>query len=328
MRTITVSAFLALVLVAVLVVAGTAVASVPMTAEDARAVSTADEPFIVDVMSFNIRYGSAADGENHWDHRKDLVCDVIRDREPDIVGLQEALAFQIEQILGAVPDYGVIGEGRDGVDRGEYSAILYRRDRFVVGDHETFWLSDTPEVPSQHWGNACVRICTWGRFVERFSGGRAFYVYNTHLDHVSQASREKSVRLIMERASERRHPDPVVLTGDFNAGEDNPAVRYLVGGATRASATLVSADDAQGKDATPLRLVDSFRVLYPDSGGVGTFNGFEGRTDGDKIDYVFVGPDTEVLHASIVRVHDEGRYPSDHFPVTARLQFDAGTESR
>jgi endonuclease/exonuclease/phosphatase family metal-dependent hydrolase len=127
--------------------------------------------------------------------------------------------------------------------------------------------------------------------------------------------------------SGRKHQDPVVLTGDFNAGEGNPAIRYLLGGATRASATTLSAGDATDDDATPLPLVDSFRVLYPDAGSVGTFNGFEGKTGGDKIDYVFVTPDTEVRHASIVRVHEGGRYPSDHFPVTASLLFAGNAES-
>jgi endonuclease/exonuclease/phosphatase family metal-dependent hydrolase len=324
MRVIRVTAFLALALAAVALAPRAAVATRPVVIEEGR---EEDELLAADVMSFNIRYGSAADGEDRWDKRKDLVCDIIRYQSPDVVGLQEALDFQIEYILDAVSGYGMIGEGRDGGSAGEYSAILYWADRFDVAEHGTFWLSDTPEVPSRHWGNACVRICTWGRFVERESG-RAFYLYNTHLDHVSQPSREKSVRLIMERVSERGHPDPFVLTGDFNAGEDNPAIGYLVGDATRASGTMVAAGDATGDDVTPLPLVDAFRVLYPDAGSVGTFNGFEGKTGGDKIDYVFVTPDTEVSHASILRMHDEGRYPSDHFPVTASLAFKADAETR
>lgn len=273
---------------------------------------TAAEQRAIDVMSFNIRYGTAVDGDNHWDNREAQVCEVIRDHSPDVVGLQEALGFQIGHVLATVPGYGGIGEGRDGGIAGEYSAILYRTARFNVSDSGTFWLSDTPGVPSSHWGNACVRICTWARFVDRQSG-QVFYLYNTHLDHQSQPSREKSVRLIVERIRSRAHADPFVLTGDFNAGEDNPAIRYLAGDGTEA-------------DAARPPLLDAFRVLHPDVVEVGTFNGFTGKTDGDKIDYVFVTPETEVLSAEIARTNREGRYPSDHFPVTARLRFATSPE--
>lgn len=43
------------------------------------------------VMSFNIRYGTADDGENNWDKRRDLACDLVRRQGPDVIGLQEAL---------------------------------------------------------------------------------------------------------------------------------------------------------------------------------------------------------------------------------------------
>ncbi len=261
----------------------------------------ADESLDIDVMSFNIRYGTARDGENIWDNRKKQVSDVIRQYSPDVLGLQEALRFQIDEIRTSLPEYGETGLGRDGGSEGEYSAILYRIDRFNVDESGTFWLSDTPEVPSTHWGNRIRRICSWARFFDKQSGA-AFYFYNTHLDHKSQPSREKSVRLIVDFIQKRTHQDPFVLAGDFNAGEDNPAIKYL-----------------KGKG----NMADTFRVLHPDAKDVGTFNGFQGISDGPKIDTIFVGPSTSILQASIVRTEEEGRYPSDHFPVTASLRFEA-----
>jgi len=257
------------------------------------------------VMSFNIRNGRANDGENAWKKRSDFVGDVIRDAHADVIGLQEAFRFQLDELGKQLPEFAEIGEGRDGEKLGEYSAILYRRDRFRVADSGTFWLSDTPGVKSRHWGNRYLRICTWARLQE-ISTGHGCYVFNTHFDHQSQNARLKSSALIMSRISQREHSDPVVLTCDFNADEDNPVIRMLKG--TEPSETLKSAD-----------FVDTFRVLHPDAEQVGTGGGFEGRVDGKKIDYIFVQPKSRVTAAEIIRTQRQGRFPSDHFPVTATV---------
>lgn len=258
------------------------------------------------VVSFNIRYGTASDGPDAWPHRSLLVSDVLRRAGSDFVGLQEALRFQMDAIHEAVPGYGEVGVGRDdGRRAGEYSPILYKADRWGVADSGTFWLSDTPEIPgSRTWGNELPRIVTWARFVERRSG-TAVWLFNTHFDHVSQPSRLKGAQLLATRIAERDPRDPVIVTGDFNAGEDNPAILYL----------------RNDSDRSPVRLVDTFRVLHPQAAHAGTFNGFTGRQDGPKIDYVFVEPGAEVREARIVRDHRNGRYPSDHYPVYAEIRL-------
>ncbi len=291
------------------------------TGLDTRAKASAVAPSVraadLLVMSFNIRYGTANDGENSWPNRRGMVCDVLRRYEPDVVGLQEALRFQIDGIRAALPRYAEIGVGRDdGATEGEYSAILYRKDRLEVTESGTFWLSDTPEVcGSITWGNACTRVCTWGRFVPR-DGGQAFYLFNTHLDHISQYSRDRSVILLAQRIRDRAHADPVLVTGDLNAGENNPAVRYLKGRRRLGAAK-------NGLARNPVRLVDTFRALHPEADDVGTFNGFKGNSSGDKIDYIFAQPGIEVLQATILRDNGGDRYPSDHFPVLAALCLTA-----
>jgi endonuclease/exonuclease/phosphatase family metal-dependent hydrolase len=270
----------------------------------AQSVQTpAREPLTV--MSFNIRYGTANDGDNHWNLRREFLFDVMREADADLAGLQEALDAQLGELLQALPKYGLVGVGRDdGRTRGEYAAILYRRDRFRVSDAGTFWFSDTPEVvASRSWGNRITRICTWARFVDR--DGLAFWHYNVHLDHESQPSRERSAMLLAERIAARRAPaEPVIVTGDFNVGETNPAL------------TRLTAPQPGG----PALFVDAFRVRHPDEPRAGTFNGFKfGQTAGDKIDYVLVLPGTDVLDAAIIRTSRNDRYPSDHFPVTARI---------
>jgi len=266
------------------------------------------------VMSFNVRYGAADDGENNWDKRKDLAYEVVRRQNPDVIGLQEALRSQIDDIRAALPAYGEIGVGReDGKTKGEYSAILYRKDRFEVNDSGTFWLSDTPEVPgSITWGNACTRVCTWARFLPK--SGKPFYLFNTHLDHIAQLAREKGMALILSRLSGRKYQDPIILTGDFNSGENNSVVHYLKG-----ERQLDAASNGLSKN--PLPLVDTFRVLHKDASEVRTAHGFTGSRSGAKIDYIFVQPGVEVLKAEILHDNKDNRYPSDHFPITAAIRF-------
>lgn len=253
------------------------------------------------VMSFNIRYGTATDGENHWEKRKAFLADVIRTEAPDILGVQEALDAQLRYILETVPGYAMVGVGRDdGMRAGEYSAILYRTDRLQVSRSDTFWFSDTPtRVASKTWGNNITRICTWAQF--RTTEGRTFYVYNVHFDHQSQPSREKAAALLRTTIEARDPEAPVIVTGDFNAGEGNAAMaRMLEGGLLR----------------------DTFRVRHPKASPVGTATGFTfGKVDGEKIDYVLTTPDIDVLDAAILQTAREQRYPSDHFPVTATLRL-------
>jgi endonuclease/exonuclease/phosphatase family metal-dependent hydrolase len=235
-----------------------------------------------------------------------MLFDLIRAESPDVVGLQEAFRFQIDEILAAVPGYAVTGVGRDdGLAGGETSAILFRAARLHVAEAGTFWFSDTPDVPgTRTWGTRYNRVSSWARFIDR--DGTAFYHYNLHLDHESQPSREKSTELLLSRIRSRTFPaDPVVVTGDFNAGEDNPALLTL----TRPS-------------ARPPAFVDTFRRVHPAASAVGTFTGFTyGESTGEKIDYVLVDPATEVLEAAINRTSRDNRYPSDHFPVTARIRW-------
>lgn len=256
------------------------------------------------VMTFNIRYGTADDGANAWPGRRTLVGDVITAFGPSVLGVQEALAFQLEELDALLPGYGRVGVGRDdGMEAGEFSAIFYDRARLEVVSEGTFWFSESPSEPgSTAWGATIPRICSWARFRERASG-RTFFVYNNHWDHQAQESRERSAALLLDRIGARVPAgDPVIVTGDFNAGEDNPAFRLLVGDADR--------------------LRDTFRLLHASDTVVGTFNGFEGTADGPKIDAILASPEWAVLSSAIDRTEVAGRYPSDHFPVTAVLRLD------
>lgn len=250
------------------------------------------------VMSFNIRYGTARDGADRWEVRKPRLIEVMRRHPAQVVGLQEALIGQIDDLRAAFPRYQVVGVGRsDGNTSGEFSAILYDTGRLQLLRSDTFWLSETPRVPgSKHWGNTFERICTWAHFRD-LKGGGYFYVYNTHLDHQSQPSREKGTDLILRRIASRRPEDPVILTGDLNADEINPVNQRIRKAEFR----------------------DTFRVLHPDATEVGTTNGFRPKRGEHKIDYIFVDSSWSVKQADIVADQVDGRWPSDHLPVTATV---------
>jgi len=257
----------------------------------------ADEE-LLRVMTFNVRYGSAPDKENSWPLRREMVLSLVGDSACDVIGLQEALQFQIDELTTAFPCYSSLGVGREADGGGEYSAILYDGSRFDVRQASTFWLSETPERSgSRSWGNELPRICTWARLFDR-KNKQTFYVFNTHWDHQSQKSREHSGLLISDRIANLKNQDaPVILLGDFNVGHRNPAWTHLMNAGLR----------------------DSFRDLSADATGIGTFHAFQGSIQGEKIDAILVSSHWQVEAAGINRTNAAGRYPSDHFPVTATL---------
>lgn len=274
------------------------------------------DPAELAVMSFNVRHENATDeGARAWRKRIVRIVGVIRDESPEVIGLQEAMQGQAADLRASLTDYDFVGAGRDdGAVAGEFTGILYRRDRFDrdAADHGTFWLSDTPQVPgSRTWGNRIPRTVTWVRLIDRRSQ-RGCYVFNTHWDHQHQESREQSALLLGDRITKRRHPaDPVVLLGDFNAVESNPAIRYLLG-----KPVTLADRDAQW----PMRLVDSFDAVNARMRDRRTLHFWRGTRKGTlKVDHIFVSPGCEILAATI---RDQDQPPvSDHFPVTARLRL-------
>jgi endonuclease/exonuclease/phosphatase family metal-dependent hydrolase len=260
----------------------------------------------VRVLTFNLRYKNTNDtGKKNWEARRGPAVDLIRREAADFIGVQEALRAQLDDLHERVGgEYLEIGVGReDGKTAGEYSALLIRRDRWAVEESGTFWLSDTPEVAnSMTWGNRITRICTWAR-VKEVGSGKIVHFFNTHFDHESQPSREKSATLLAERMAARQPAGPFVLTGDFNATPENPAITALTEG--------------------DLKLVDAWKSANPEvpAAESGTWQAFNGNRDGGRIDFVFVPPGTRVVDAAILHDAPDGVLPSDHFPVRATVEF-------
>ncbi|MEE1885121.1 endonuclease/exonuclease/phosphatase family protein [Pedobacter flavus] len=253
----------------------------------------------VNVMSYNIRYNNVNDKENAWPNRKDNVKALIKFHDVEILGVQEALNGQINELL-LNSNFEVEGVGRDDGDKkGEYSAIFYDKSRFVKRDGGTFWLSTTPNVPSKGWDAALNRICTWLKLYDKLTR-KEFMVFNTHYDHVGINARIQSALLIKSKMIEMAANLPVILTGDLNVTPETEAI-----------STIKSF------------LIDSREVSKePAYGPIGTFNGFKFDSElKDRIDYVFVNDKFIVQKYANLTDSKDKRYYSDHLPVFVKLNF-------
>jgi len=248
------------------------------------------------LLSFNIRNGEAEDGSNHWRERHSLTIDIIRSAAADVIGLQEVFDFQLREIADSLPDYAQVGVGReDGAREGEYAPIFYRKAKFDQLATQTIWLSETPDIPgSRSWDSVCTRICTTIRL--QYKNGYSFDVYNVHLDHASEPARANGIGVVLDRPS----GTPSVLMGDFNANPDEAAIQLVI---------------EKG-------FIDTWVQAHPNLPYAGTFHGFDPVNSlRDRIDYIFVSPEFTIREATILKDHKDGRYPSDHFPVGARVSF-------
>ena len=252
------------------------------------------------VMSFNIRYGAADDGDDSWPLRRALVAETIRSFGPHLLGVQECLDFQATFLREALPDHGFVGVGRDdGHQKGEMCGIFYRRAYFDLLDSGHFWLSPTPDQPgSLGWDAALTRMASWAKLRTRGPGAREFIFCNTHFDHVGREARRQSAGVLDRRLRRIAGKLPVILCGDFNADAD-------------------SALDGPFAVLRRAGWQDTYHGPAQDSG---TFNAFRGKTGGPRIDWILTRGEDLRGQGSIVRLGRAGRFPSDHFPVTARIK--------
>lgn len=259
----------------------------------------------VRVMSYNIRYAGAPDGVNEWDNRKDFLAETIKAFNPDLLGTQETLARQRDDLAARLEGYTVFAAGRDdGREAGEMMAVFYRTSRFEKLDGGHFWLSETPVVAgSKSWDSALPRMVTWLKLRDRTDPSVPIAFINTHFDNRGKRARVESARLLQKKVAELGAGCRVVLTGDFNSGEGSEPYKILFGDS----------------------VVDSYRRAHPSKmSGEGTTTGFKaGPSAGARIDWIACSPDWTVDEASIVHAARDGRTPSDHHAVTAVLRAHA-----
>lgn len=257
----------------------------------------------VSFMTYNIRLDVKSDKENSWPNRKDFLVSQISFFSPDIFGIQEGLPHQVNYIYEQIPGYSYIGEGRDGTNRGEYSALYFNTEKFFTEEHGTFWLSLTPNIVSKGWDAAFPRICTYALFKDKKTEMK-FWVFNTHLDHLGRTSRLESAGLILKKINELNTFNfPVILMGDFNAKPNSIPITVLKN-------TM--------NDSREVAIQQPF-------GPEGTFNSFHfTRIPKKRIDYIFIskGSEVEVEKYAVLNNSKNNKYPSDHFPIYVEIIFN------
>lgn len=256
------------------------------------------------LMTYNIRYDNPMDGENVWSKRKEDVVCLIKFYEPVIFGTQEGLPHQVAYIDENLPNFDFVGEGRDGGNNGEFTAIFYQKNQFEVLKTKTFWLSLTPDTPSKNWDAALPRICTYALFKEKETGV-LFWIFNAHFDHIGQQSRLNSVDLILKKInSENIENYPVFFMGDLNSEPSNEVISKINS-----------------------HLTDTFDITANTPfGPTGTFNGFEfHKPVTRKIDYIFISNDSqiEVNKHAILSNSKNLKYPSDHLPIYIEVDLSS-----
>ena len=279
---------------------------------------------MIRVLSYNIRCNVAVDGENAWPHRKERVAELLTQHEPDLIGLQEVLADQLEDLIQRLPAFDWIGVGRtDGETGGEYVPIFYRRERFTLEASGTFWLSETPDVVgSVGWDASLPRVVTWAKLIDRQTAAPMLHV-NTHFDHRGMDSQVQAAYLLRRFLADQSDPCPSVTTGDFNCTEESATYAALTkAGANDSATAALPIVDEPLSDAPPL--LDTMHLSQtPHSGPLETFNGTFTDPLQAKIDYIFVqhppaDPPVIQRHA-ILADQQDGRYPSDHLPVLVEM---------
>jgi endonuclease/exonuclease/phosphatase family metal-dependent hydrolase len=251
------------------------------------------------VMTFNLRFANPADGPDAWEFRKEMVVRLITRRAPDLLGTQEGTVPQLDYLTEHLSGYLPLTAHRQVDATCQYPTIFCRRGRFQVLESGEFWLSETPRVHrSKSWGSAFPRMVNYGLLREE---GREqdFYFLNTHLDHISADARLQGARMIREYFIPRGKP--LILAGDFNEPPESPVYQELV------------------SPGGPIH--DSWRGIHPRADEASTQVHFDGRPRGSRIDWILITPPFQVLTAAIVTDHEDGRYPSDHFPYEVEVEY-------
>jgi len=258
----------------------------------------------VNVMTFNIRMDNQEDGINNWKFRKEYAANLIKFHDADIVGAQEVLNNQFNDLIERLPAYNHIGVGRtDGKKEGEACAIFFRKDRFKIYESGTFWLSeDINAIGVKGWDAACERIATWA-ILEDNNTGKKFFFLNTHLDHKGVIARREGAKLILRKTKELSKGFPIIVTGDFNATKTDEPIQIIT------------------DEKNPEHLSDSKENAELKYGPEWTCHNF-GRTPLKQrpiIDYLFIKGNFTVLKHGVLSENMGTLYPSDHSPVMATI---------
>lgn len=268
------------------------------------------------IATYNIRNANKSDSinGNGWGQRLPIITKLIEYNQFDIIGMQEVLHSQKEDLENCLTQYKHIGVGRDDAKtKGEYASIFFKINRFDLIESGTFWLSQITDKPNKGWDAALPRICTWVQLKDK-KHNKKIWFFNLHMDHIGVLARHESSKLVIDKIRQMCQADAAILVGDFNVDQRSESYKILAN-------AFQDAYEAS-----------SFRYAF-----TGTFNGFNPNNNSDdRIDHVFINSSLIAERYAILtdsyrskrtkadnNVNDEFilRLPSDHFPISVELKY-------
>lgn len=265
------------------------------------------------ILSCNIRVDVQADDEagNGWDARKDFCLEVMLSHDADIICTQECRNAHFLYLKDGLTQFESFGLANPDTLFHPTNAIFFAKDRFESISSGGFWLSEKPHIAgSVSWDSARPRFVNYVELMER-GGGRGFRIWNSHFDHIGQVAREKQGQVIVEASNALPDDTPQFFTADCNADASDPAIRNLLSGGWLDTFTAVHGPDDPGFTYHAF-LGPDFARKWPD------------KTTG-KIDFILCRGPVKVLNAEIIRDSRNGRYPSDHYFISAEVEIDPGS---
>lgn len=255
------------------------------------------------VMSFNLRSDFILDFKNRWNNRKHIVYKIIDKYDCDIIGVQEVTNKMFNDIRENLDNYTIVGKARSKKYFSERNNLFIKNKNKII-KHNTFWLSKNPEkVGSQLWYSLYPRICTTA--VVELENGKKIRVYNTHLDCFLPQARDFGLKKLSQFIDEDKKKEnlPIIVMGDFNATPNSKVIKKFASGEYNTD-RFVAVQEIK-------------KELYEKS----TMSKFKGIEKGLHIDYIFVSEELKIIDVDIIKDNENGKYPSDHYPLIADIRF-------
>ncbi len=254
------------------------------------------------LISANIRFNNPADGVNAWPHRKQYLADLLHGHTPDIIATQEGRSDQLQELLSLLPDFEMIAQHRSWIAERMYPTLFVRKNTFELKYSFDKWLSETPDVAgSKSFDSAFPRLMT-GAVLKHKAILNPLLVVNTHFDHIKPSTRVEQARVLTSEVKKIIKPnDHLILMGDYNDSPESETRKVI--------------------ETHFPHLQDAWRLF--NTREETSHHGFNSEINaGSRIDWILVDQEAKVLDSFLDKSHRGDVYPSDHYPVIAKIKLE------
>lgn len=257
---------------------------------------------MIRVMSTNIRFENPLDKENDWPSRKEFLASLIIGNDPDLLGTQEGRRPQLLELDKLLNDYELVCSHRDWITERMYPCIFIKKGKFTVLKSGDKWLSETPDIAgTKSFDSAFPRLMTYAVLEDKSSGLYLLYV-NCHLDHIKEATRLEQIKVLSNEILKIQDEwkVPLIISGDFNTSPFSDVRKTLE--------TNVS------------NLRDPwFDLGFEEETSFHKFDGKDPDGSCTRIDWILHQSPFKTNSIKMIKDHDDGLYPSDHFFIVSEI---------